>query len=183
MGAQQSFSRRIFDFSTSVKELKWEDSFRTQESLQEIINNKTKITSSLIASKVGWYFMKFALTDEGRKMATANLVYDVIINHCAKHATTPESVQYVGDAIAHICFNNPDGKRLFSTPKTASALSNALHTHATTPESIEQLGRAIAAENTPRRQKVFGISPVPSETSASTSTDSAYSARRKLFLH
>jgi hypothetical protein len=34
-------------------------------------------------------------------------------------------------AIAHICFDNPDGQRLFSTPETVSAFNNALQKHAT----------------------------------------------------
>ncbi len=91
---QQALVKKIFDSSTSRNDLKWDDSFRTQEFLQETISNKSKITSPEVASKVGWFFMKLALTDEGTKMATTREVYDVIINHCAKHATTAESVQW-----------------------------------------------------------------------------------------
>ena len=106
---QQAFVKKIFDSSTEYFDLEWDDSFRTQELLQEIINNKNKITSPLIAAKVGWFFMEFTLvSDEGQKMATTNEVYDVIINHCAKHATTAESVQHVSGAIGSIAENNPE---------------------------------------------------------------------------
>jgi hypothetical protein len=141
MGAE--LSKQVFDSSTSVADLKWDASLRTSELLQEIINNKNKITSPLIAAKVGWCFAAFAMTDEGRKMTTTNAVYDVIINHCAKRATTAESVRHVGHAIGNITGNNPDGKRLFSTPETAFALNNALQKYATTVGSVQRVGGAI----------------------------------------
>ena len=96
-----------------------------QKFLQQVINDKTKITSPLIAAKVAWFFGKFAETDEGMKMATTNEVYDVIINHCAKHATTPESVEWLSSALNNICDNNPAGLKLFATSEFISALKNA----------------------------------------------------------
>jgi hypothetical protein len=120
------FINRIFNSSTSANELVWSDSFRTQELLEEIINNKLKITSPLIAAKVGWFFWKFASTDEARKTATTNEVYDAIINHSAKHTTTAESVQRVALAIGNITANNPDGQRLFTTLETLLPLVDAL---------------------------------------------------------
>jgi hypothetical protein len=118
-------------------------SFRTQDVLQEIINNKTKITSPLIAAKVGSFFMSFAAYDEGKKMATTKEVYDVIINHCAKLLTTAESIQRVGLAIGNIAADNPDGQRLFSTPETASALLNVLQKYATTDSTVESLSFGV----------------------------------------
>jgi tetratricopeptide (TPR) repeat protein len=154
---QQTYVKNVLDSSTPVDDRDWNDSLRTQDALQQIINNKSKITSPLIAAKVGWFFASFAETDEGRKMATTNEVYDVIISHCAKHATTTESVQYVGNAIATICYNNSDGQRLFSTPETAFGLNNALEKFATTSESVEKVGLTIATicDDNPVGRRLF----------------------------
>jgi hypothetical protein len=112
---QQIVVSKIFDDSTSLSDLKSNESFRTKKVLQEITSNKTKVTSPLIAAKVGWFFREFAMTANGREMASTNEVYDVIIiNHCAKHATTPESVQHVAPG---------DHKHLLRQPlRTASLL-------------------------------------------------------------
>jgi hypothetical protein len=154
---QQALVNQIFDSSTSVDDLKWKDSFRTQEVLQEIINNKNKITSPLIAAKVGWFFRKFAELREGKKMAATNEVYDVIINRCAKQATATESVQRVGHAIGDIANNNPDGQRLFSTPETFSFFNNALQKYATTPESVLYLSFSVyhICKDNPAGLKLF----------------------------
>jgi hypothetical protein len=123
---QQAIVEKIFDSSTSVDDLKWEPSFRTQQVLREIINIKNNITSPLVAAKVAWFFWKFAFTNEGRKLATTREVNDVIINHCAKHATTSDSFRQVALAIGNITANNSEGQRLFSTAEMLALLVEKL---------------------------------------------------------
>jgi hypothetical protein len=136
---QQAVVNKIFDSSTSVDDLFFQDSFRTPELLQEIINNKTQITSPLIAAKVGWFFWWFADYSDGTEMVLTNEVYDVIIHHCAKHATTAESVRWVALAISTVTGSNPDTQCLFSTPETVLALNNALQKYATSSNSVQYL--------------------------------------------
>ncbi len=92
---KQAFVNKIFDPSNFVNS--FHSSFRTPEVLQEIINNKSKITSPSIATKVAWFLSEFTspLYEKEQKMATTNEVYDVIINHCAKYATTAGSVVWL----------------------------------------------------------------------------------------
>jgi hypothetical protein len=155
---RQIFVEQIFDSTTtSVEDLAWSDSFRNQELLQEIINNKNKITSSEIAMKVAWFFAKFAATDEGRKMATSKEVYGVVINHCSKQVTTTETVRRIAGCIGNVTSNNPAGQRLFSTPEIASYLIGALQNHDTTPKNVEKICFAstnIALDN-PAGQRLF----------------------------
>ena len=53
MGSAQSFLNQIFDSSTVWRDLKWEDSFRTQKVLQEIINNKTTLVTGKRGKREG----------------------------------------------------------------------------------------------------------------------------------
>ncbi len=157
--AQSAFLHSVFDPSTFVNNLQWDPSFNnSKEILQEIINNKNNITSPLTAAKVGWFFGHFASTDEGRKMATTNEVYDVIINHCAKQSTSNLSSQNLGLAIGNICKNNnPDGQRLFSTSAAASVLIEALRHYAKFDESVANVGFAISVvcANNREGQRLF----------------------------
>jgi hypothetical protein len=99
MGGTQSFIDSLFDSSTPVSDLKWDDAFRTPDVLAEISKNKSKITSALITSKVGWFFQMFSLDDKAQSLAATKTTYDILINVCVPLATTTDSVQNLGDAI------------------------------------------------------------------------------------
>jgi hypothetical protein len=72
-----------------------------------------------------------------------------------EHASTPESVQWVGVAIGSITQNNPDGKRLFSTPETAASIINALRNYATTSESVQDVAIGYITADNPEGQRLF----------------------------
>jgi hypothetical protein len=155
IGSHISFVNNLFDPKTSTLEVSWNDVFRSDEVVDLIIDNRSKITSPLIAAKIGLFFMKFAETQEAARRVSTSGVYDVIINHCAPHSTTDESAKYLQSETSPS--NNPAGQGRFSTPQAVSAIITTIKKYASSPEAFLHLGLAISnlTLNHPAGQQIF----------------------------
>jgi hypothetical protein len=155
--ASEKVSKKVFDPKLRVYEDEFFESLRTREFLQKIIDNKQKIISTSIAENVISFLKWFASANGGRTLALQSGVYDIIINCCAKHATTNESARCLGDVISIMCSDCPDGRSLFSTTATASILSSALQNHASSFLTVLKLSLAVQdiCVDNPEGRKLF----------------------------
>jgi hypothetical protein len=141
---QQALVAQTFDDSTSVENLNSIAFIQNVPVLKEIIKNKDKITSPLIAAKVGSVICMYTSGFKVKDMLAKKEIYELIVNDCAKHMTTSEVAQYLAFAIAQISRVSSDAARFFCTPETATLLLDGLEKYATTPESFAALITAIA---------------------------------------
>ena len=149
---QNSLITQIFDPTIAVINVNWSNNsnfFITQNVLREIVENRHKVTTPLIAAKIGAFLEKFC---SGQSFPTpgqailielapplANQLYLLVVDHCiklastetfasssskAKVATTGQepSCTLVARAISAMCFQNPITQHLFTNPNTAVAL-------------------------------------------------------------
>src|SRR3989338_10267840 len=116
---------QIYDQTTSVEDLLiGKDRHVNEETVSELLRRSKEITSPLVATKVAVFIENAAVSQ--RILVTTYAVRDLLIDNLKTFATAAESVAAIGFAIHNLCYFNPSGKRLFSTPEIAAVIIGVL---------------------------------------------------------
>jgi hypothetical protein len=144
--SSEVFIQQIFDPSFPKEKLSWSKSFRIAEVLQQVVKNRTEISSELVACKVASFLEHFCDDEAGRTMATTVEVYDTLVNRCGKFISGPESAACFARAIKNITKLNSLGYSLFNTPECGDIVVGALQNYATTEQSVADLAAVMRAD-------------------------------------
>lgn len=143
-----SYLARIFDNSTTATTVQqeWRDGFCTEQFVQHIMSNKSKISSSLIANKVLFALMKCGLSQTGRSYLASSLseLYDVVVKRCCvSFGNSNWAYECAGDLIANLAATALSRRQAFATSECASMLTSNL-SKATIDSAVNKTATAIA---------------------------------------
>jgi Cys-rich protein (TIGR01571 family) len=151
MGAQLSSLQRcesahdLSDFARNNADFTWKDEFRSIGVLNAVVDKGHLVQEAKSVEVVGKFFSGFAADAHGAKLAATKEVYSLLILHCFRFATNPESVESLGNAVNYVVKNCIEARTLFATTETVNAINAAFTTYATTDGSAAVLGKIIAS--------------------------------------